>query len=327
MTRTCEKYRIPICCALAVVLIFGFSSSVNAQIKEQLYHDNVIPEHLISSLSPKVFLSAYTFHRSQWTGVSSSPKTTGIGVNYRLKNNLSAQLYYGYDRIQLIDNQNIKIGAIYSLGKDNRLSFGLRFGLNVIGQNQNYLSTDPVSSDPLLSNSLESATAFDADFSIGYNINQFKIGLGINNLLESGFSDFGVNSSRIMALALQNNFSVNFFGSKNVFLSAMYRAEIQSIATGQIDVKSLVFLTPKFGLGAGFRYRESVPLLLQYRGLVSNLPFVVQYSYDVQIGYLSTYNAGSHEITLRINLKNKPLVESELDFEERERKSKNVRFL
>lgn len=109
--------------------------------------------------------------------------------------------------------------------------------------------------------------------------------------------------------------------------SVLYKSELQSVMSGVVDVKSILFVTPKLGLGGGYRFKESIPLLLQYKGLVSNYPFVVQYSYDIQMGALSNYNTGSHEISLRINLKNRPLIETELDFDERERKSKNVRFL
>jgi type IX secretion system PorP/SprF family membrane protein len=327
MQKRVKIYRNPICVTLAVVLVLVCFTPASAQIREQLYHDNVVPEHFVSAMGPDVYLSAFTFHRTQWTGLSSSPKTTGLGVNYKVAPNLIAQLYYSFDQIQNTDNQNFKLGAVYSLGKDNRFKFGLRMGVNSIGQSQDFVSIDPVEIDPVLSALGEKETSFDADFSVSYDYNQLSIGLGVNNLLESGFTSNGVTSSRIFALFAQNNFRINLLGARNVILSALYKSEIQSVESGVVDVKSLLFVSPKLGLGVGYRHKESIPLLLQYKAVISNLPFVVQYSYDIQTSSLSTYNSGSHEISLRVNLKNKPIIDSSIDFEERERKSKNVRFL
>ncbi len=327
MRKRVKIYRIPISLVLAVALVFVCFTPASSQIREQLYHDNVVPEHFISSLGPDVYLSAFTFHRSQWTGLSSSPKTTGLGVNYKITSNFIAQLYYSFDQIQNVDNQNFKLGAVYSLGKENRFKFGLRMGVNGIRQSQDFVSVDPVENDPLLSGIGEKETTFDTDFSFSYDYNRLSLGVGFNNLLESGFTTNGVTSTRTAVIFAQNIFRINFLGSRNLVVSGLYKSEMQSFTTGVVDVKSVLFVNPKLGLGVGYRHKESVPLLLQYKAIISNLPFVVQYSYDIQTSSLSTYNSGSHEISLRVNLKNKPIIDSTIDFEEQERKSKNVRFL
>lgn len=327
MRKRVKKYRNPICLPLAVVFIIVCFSEVSAQIKEQLYHDNVVPEHTIPSMGPDVYLSVFSFHRSQWTGLSSSPITSGVGFNYKVFPNVIAQLYYNFDKIQDVDNQNLKLGVAYSLGKDNRVGFGLRLGMNNISQSQDFVSIDPVESDPILLGASGKETSFDADFSFSYAYNDLAFGIGFNNLLESGFSSNGIASTRNIILFVQNNIRVNLFGAKNLLASAMYKSELQSVSSGVFGVKSILFVNPKLGIGVGYRYRESVPLLLQYKALITNYPFVIQYSYDIQTSSLSTYNTGSHEISLRVNLKNKPINDSSIEFKEQERKSKNVRFL
>jgi type IX secretion system PorP/SprF family membrane protein len=327
MQERIKKYRIPIPVALTAILVLGVFFNSEAQIKEQLFHDNVIPEHMIPALGPDVFLSAYTFHRSQWTGLSSSPKTTGIGVNYKLSSKFIGQLYYNYDAIQSYDNQQIKIGVVYSLGKDGRIKFGLRSTVNLLSQSQDFVSVDPVDSDPVLIDASQSTSSFDADFSMSYIYNQLSVGLGVSNLLQSGFPSNGINYTRNLSIFIQNQFKVNLFGSRNLMASVFYKAESQSFNAGMFDAKSILFLSPKLGVGAGYRWKESIPFILQYKTTVSNFPLIMQYSYALQTGALSNYNKGSHEISLRINLKTKPIVDTDIDFEERERKSKNVRFL
>lgn len=331
MKKTEKKYRNPILLGLIVFFCALFHFSSNAQLREQLYHTNTIPEYYHPAISAKEFLSVYTFHRSQWTGLSSTPTTTGFGVNYALFPNLSTQLYFASDKVQDVTNQNFKLGLTYGLGLNKNLRFSLRFALNSLKQGEGFNSVDPIETDPVLSGINNSAVAADADVSVAYGQNDWLAAISINNLLQSGFNEFGVNNTSVLSVYAENLWGFRLFRRIKLKSFIHYKSELQSVSSGVLEISNLFKLNPKIAIGAGYRIGESVPVIFQYQGLASNIPFIFQYSYDIQTGDLGVYNTGSHEISIRINLKrlgvgnsnNDDLLENDGD----ERKTKNVRFL
>ena len=327
MQTRCKKNRIPREVFLTFVLLLCINVDLFSQNKEQLYHTNIIPEHYNSALGSKDFLSVYTFHRTQWSNISSSPQTTGLGVHWAMLPKLSTQLYFASDEIQSIRNQNVKLGFTYGLGAENKLRFSLRFGLVRLVQLADFSAVDPVIDDPILRNFNGSASAADADVSVAYGQNDWLVGLSVNNLLKSGVKDYGLNNERILSFYAENLWGFRLFRSIRLKTFMHYKSEMQAITNGVVEIGNLFEFNPKIALGAGYRFNESIPVIFQYKGIASNIPFVFQYSYDIQIGGLSNYNVGSHEISLRINLKGRSFIEGDIENEGGNRKSKNVRFL
>lgn len=322
-----KNNRNPRTLMLASMFLLAVTVELFGQNKEQLYHTNIIPEHYNSALGSKDFLSVYTFHRTQWSNISSSPQTTGIGAHWAVFPKLSTQLYFASDAIQSVKNQNFKLGFTYALGRENDLRFSLRFGLVRLIQSSDFSAVDPVDNDPVLQNFVGASSSADADVSAAYGRNDWLLGISVNNLLKSGVQEFGINNERVLSVYVENLWGFRIFRSVQLKTFIHYKSELQTVSSGVLEIGNLFKFNPKIAVGAGYRFNESIPLLFQYKGNASNIPFVFQYSYDVQIGGLSNYNVGSHEISLRINLRSRSIIDTDVENEDGNRKSKNVRFL
>jgi type IX secretion system PorP/SprF family membrane protein len=244
-------------------------------------------------------LSATVAYRNQWQGFDDSPKNYSFSIHAPVrKDKIGLGLMIERNSIGIFKETNIIANYAYRMKLFNgKLALGFGMGATINNTAWNELEAADSGDEQLLTNSTSSVLP---NFSMGafYFTQKYFIGISVPLFLSH---ELDQSTGKY---TIENNFS-----KYNYFFTSGYRFDINpqfKIVPSllikyhqnnpiQIDCNMLFNLKDKFWLGAGYKSKNAMVVMVQYQ---INYQFRMAYSYGYEFGGIGKYTNGSHEIVL-----------------------------
>lgn len=245
-------------------------------------------------------LNVATFYRQQWVGVEGAPNTLSLSVDAPFTGQrLGLGLMIVNDRIGVSRETSFNTSYAFKINlKKGILSLGLGAGLMAT----NTIWSDLIALDPGDDVFLVDSRVFVVpDFSYGmyYTSGNYFAGFSIPRLIGYDF-DFSKNKYALSSKPGEYDHMFNTgysfdLGEKTRFFPSL----LLSFSPHEkllYDINSHFIFYDRFWFGVSYRNNRSLTGLFQ---LNVNNQFKIAYSYDFDIGNLSRYSLGTHELMLR----------------------------
>jgi type IX secretion system PorP/SprF family membrane protein len=259
-------------------------------------------------------LNAQGFYRNQWTGIPGGPQTGSlaidaiandnrVGLAFQLSNdrlgaqsNIAAYGNYAY-RIQMNDDGSA------------RLAFGLGVGFVQLGIDGSKLN--PNDPEPYQPTGMQSKIMADARTGAYYSDNKYYIGLSADNLISQFYKI--PNSSYIPQPKPHYYLTAGMLVplSEEIQLKPSFLLKDDRAGPTSLDIAAFILLKESIWIGCSYRtgvklYNKSYlqqDLSQANSIVVAAQLFAVQnfrigYAYDISVGPLQGYSAGTHEISI-----------------------------
>ena len=246
-------------------------------------------------------LSVVGLHRSQWVGIDGAPQTQSLSIHSPLRNErVGVGLNIVSDALGPAREQFIDANFSYTIplnAKDLKLSFGVKGGVHILDvdyskgrfQNQERIFDEPLNlTSPMVGAGLYMHTR------------KWYLGLAVPNFIETEFYDDFQESTATERLHFFAMGGYVFNLSETTELKPAFFVKGVSGAPIIADVSANFWFQKNFTLGLAYRWDDSVSALA---GLQVTPGMFVGYSYDATTTGLNNYNSGTHEITLRFEVK------------------------
>jgi type IX secretion system PorP/SprF family membrane protein len=249
-------------------------------------------------------LSSSIMYRQQWIGFEGAPKTLTLSAHTPLKNRkIGIGLHLVKEQIGITNNLSFFGNYAYRvrLGQ-GRLSFGFKFGAEILSNDYTRISTES-SSDIAFSNK---ESFILPNFGVGtyYFTDQYFIGFSVPSLLSyrrskdtykfEPYNDLNNNNYLLTGGCLfwiTNNFKLK--------PSTLIRYYPQSPVQYDLNLNAILFKDGLLWLGASYRSKEALVALAEVQ--MGN-KWRLGVSYDYSLGDIKTFTSGSVEVLLRMEL-------------------------
>ena len=296
-----NRYRNLILAFLGLILLAG---PVNGQ------QDPQYTQYMFNGLAfnpayagSREALSATLLLRRQWVQLDGSPSTGSITVH-----GPSANERHGFGLSVVHDRLGITRQNFAGLSYAYRLPlFGGVFSMGLRGGVTQFTNrySEIVTVNPDMVNPGVDVNAWIPRVGTGFyfNTRRFYVGLSAPNILAGRYYRF----SNQFASQLASVQRVHYFGtvgfvvplSENVDFKPSIVGKFVKNAPWELDLNASLLFKKQFWVGAGYRTRDAVVLILEYMSLKG---WRIGYSYDYTLTQLGQVNTGSHEILLGIDL-------------------------
>jgi type IX secretion system PorP/SprF family membrane protein len=247
-----------------------------------------------------------TTYRSQWSGISGSPKTATVFGSFDIpKHNIGVGGYLFSDKT----GPTSRTGMEFAFAKHIPLKNGARFSLGIEARGEQYSIdraklSQTLGSDPALGNS-DNKFKFDAGFGISYTGKKLQLGASVSQLVQSKLGYY--------TGTLTTNEEARLY--RHYYFHGSYKWDVDGSTT--ITPAFLFIYLPNAPLEfqGGFRVEHSEVfwwgLALRAKqsfilsaGVNVTKKFTLGYSFDIYRTPLSVFDAGSnaHEVLLRYNI-------------------------
>lgn len=247
-------------------------------------------------------LSVVGMHRSQWVGIDGAPRTQSLSVHSPLRNDrIGLGLNIVNDALGPAKETFIDASFSYTIplnADDLKLSFGVKGGLHMLDTDWNkgrfQDATDIAFRDNI------NLTSPMVGAGLYMHTRKWYLGLAVPNFLETDHYDDYKESiaTELMHFYLIGGYVFNL--SETTELKPAFLVKAVSGAPLIADVSANLWFQKKLTLGLAWRWDDSVSALA---GFQITPGMFVGYSYDMTTTGLSNYNSGSHELTLRFEVK------------------------
>ena len=245
-------------------------------------------------------------YRSQWSGISGSPKTATVFGSFGIP---SMKIGIGGYIYSDKTGPTSRTGVQLAFAKHIVMANGGTFSLGIEAKGQQYSLdraklTATLGADPALGTS-ENRFVFDAGFGISYTGKKLQLGASVSNLVQSKLNFYSGN--------LGTNEQARLY--RHYFFHGSYKWDVDGSTTitpnflaiylpnAPTEIQGGVRVEHKelFFWGLSFRAKQSFMLSA---GLHINKKFTVAYAFDIYQTPLSVYDAGAnaHEMLLRYNI-------------------------
>jgi type IX secretion system PorP/SprF family membrane protein len=244
-------------------------------------------------------------YRSQWSGISGSPKTaTAFGSFDLPKHKIGIGGYVYSDKT----GPTSRTGVELSLAKHIVMEEGKVFSIGIESRFQQYALdkaklTATLGADPAIGGS-DTRFKYDAGFGIAYKSKTIQVGASVSQLVQSKLNFYSGNLSTTEAARLYRHY----------YLHGAYKWNVDGVTT--ITPNFMVVYLPNaptdFQIAAKVEHREIFWWSIGYRaqqsymlsaGVTINKKFTLGYAYDDYLTPISNFDAGSngHEVILKYN--------------------------
>ncbi len=242
-------------------------------------------------------------YRTQWTGISGSPKTTTLYGSFALpKLGGGVGGYIFNDVTGPTSRRGINLAAAkhINLGNNAKFSLGIEAKIQQYSLDKNKLSAS-LASDPVLAGS-DNKMKFDAGFGAVYAGEQFTIGASVSQLVQSKLQFYSGNLTRTDEARLYRHYYVHSSykwdvdGNTNIIpnflLTYLPNAPLEFQGGFTVEHRNLLW----WGLSAKVKQSFMVSA-----GFKINNKFKLGYSFDAYKTPLSSFDNGfnAHEFVLR----------------------------
>ena len=286
-----------------IVLVFILISTISfAQQDPQYTH------YMFNTLSvnpayagQRETLSVVGLHRSQWVGINGAPQTQSLSIHSPLRNErIGLGLNIVNDALGPASESFVDANFSYTIplnADDLKLSFGAKGGFHMLDTDWSkgrFRDTDPAFENDLnLISPMVGAGLY-------MHTRKWYLGLAVPNFIETKHYDDYEESvaTERMHFYLIGGYVFNISETTEVKPAILLKGV--SGAPIIADVSANFWFQKKVTLGLAWRWDDSVSALA---GFQITPGMFVGYSYDMTTTGLSNYNNGSHELTLRFEVK------------------------
>lgn len=239
--------------------------------------------------------------RKQWNGFNGAPSSQLINIhNYIHPLHFGVGLSLSNDQIGLESHFNLKLSYAYHVWftPDSYLSIGVAGGFIKNSIDGNRLNPDEVDDPALYYNKLNKMSP-DFDAGIEYSRQLFSAGVSVTHL------NYPNEKATLLAKGRHYYFYTrfNFELAKYFDLLPAFYATNNNKSTN-LEVNTLVYYQKKYWLGLSYRLDDQINS--EFMSIIAGLEFFTNvklgYSYDFNIGKLSTIPHNSHEIMLSFKI-------------------------
>lgn len=235
-------------------------------------------------------------HREQWVGFDGRPRSStfslqsptayeSVGLGFTMVNDqvgpLNQTMFYGDF------SYSFKVGS-----RGQKLSFGVKAGLNIINVGTASLETT-TQSDPKLLQNVRNSVNPNFGFGVYYHTPRFFIGASTPKIIESSYDD-------VSSTNLERRHYFGIIGgvislSDNWKLRPTAQAKLTHGAPMSLDMSVAGIFNEKFWIGAMYRYNAAFGAFVQYQ---ITPQFKLGVATDFGTETIRNYNYGTFELML-----------------------------
>lgn len=239
--------------------------------------------------------------RKQWLGVEGSPLFQTLSVDGATKHFGGLGLHVVNDEIGFENNITATINYSYgvNLGEQSRLTLGFAGGIiDRYIDETDFMYQDKSQYDPEGINPDENFIIPTINVGLNLMIRNFTLGFSSTHITNDlANSTIGKLPRHYYGFA---SLRINPEGNVSVVPSVLVKCGSAAL---QVEGNANVYLYNHFWLGVSYRTNESVVGLA---GLILKNRIFLGYSYDYNIGDMSRYSKGSHEIFMSWRMRKDP---------------------
>lgn len=283
---------------LAILLLLAISIDLFSQTMPTVSQFDMLPlQYNPASTGNKDALAVGFKFRKHWTGIDGSPSTQVFCAHAPLKNpKVAIGLLLENENVGATNYTGIYLNYAYRIPiLAGNLSFGIKGGITAGSQSSVSLrQTD----DPAFSASTNKFMVPNFGFGAYYYSKMFWAGFSIPRFF--GFESTASGSYKMSHDVSRYEYFVTgggrfgLTGDINIEPSAM--VVLSSALKPVITINCVGEFRNTFKGGVGFRSNDAIIILLGYN---VNRQLALVYCYDINIGKMSKYTSGSHEINLQ----------------------------
>ena len=248
-------------------------------------------------------------YRNQWSTFEGSPKSVTLAYDGLLGNRLGLGILVLQDNFGALQTSKGQLSLAYIIKSSvNKLGFGLSAEYVKHGLNNYGTSNTVFEPDPTYNARREGIEYLDASFGIhGVYNDQFTYGIALPSLISSRIDNTNIDEKRDIGFILNLGYKVM---SKQTGISmspSILLKKLNHVPT-HLDLNmKLGFLEEKLIGGVSYRLGADKTLGFLLGMNIERIGFY--YSYNVSSQQFQDYNNGSHELTAKIDIGRKKMVE------------------
>lgn len=247
----------------------------------------------------------YLINRNQWNSIPDAPRTKAFTIDGPLrKKNIGIGMSVFRDEAGAYNITGGSAAYRYGLkfNEEQTLSFGLALGF--LDNRINFSDLRAKHQlDPVLMNSYQSQTGFDANIGVNYSFKTLNIGFSVPQIVGNKLAYSALQSPSggevVYTVARHVIFNVNYewdLGQNGVwFIEPTALVRVTPGAPLQYDINVMANWQHRFWVGAMYRSQYATTFS---GGMRLADQFVLGYAYDMAVGSNSQYLRGAHEVMI-----------------------------
>ncbi len=251
---------------------------------------------------------------TQWVGIKDAPQNQALYSDIRIASRSGAGVSAYNDRNGNTEQKGLKFSFAHHLILDytseQYLSLGISYNVNSFRiAIENFETTyENPSIDPIVT---DDRSIINHNFDIGalYRIKDFWLSVNANNLLSKDTNDFAIQEpNSLLNLQFYSGYTINRSGNSafepSVFVQ-LFTSDGRSSTDLNFKYKRYNRKNDFFWIGASYRFLNDQimqPLNIGPMAGIKKSFFYVAYAYQVTLNDLTTYNSGTHAITIGFDL-------------------------
>lgn len=257
----------------------------------------------------KGYFSSSILARMQWVGIEGAPQVQNISFNTPV----------GYSGVGLgLNLINDKIGPSTQTTLDTSISYTIRtrdngnlaFGIKIGGKFMNLdwsKGSYNTANDNAFNENINNELIPNFGMGLYYYTNKWYIGLSTPNIVRTkSYSDsLGSVISEIPHYFVIAGYVIGI--NENLKFKPAIMSKVVNGSPLSVDTSANFLVNNRLYLGMAYRWGDSVSALL---GLQISENFRIGYSYDLTTSNYNSYNSGTHEVILTIDILNKQTIKS-----------------
>ncbi|MFN8864537.1 MAG: PorP/SprF family type IX secretion system membrane protein [Flavobacteriales bacterium] len=248
-------------------------------------------------------LSGTISHRQLWRAFDGTPTTHTLGIHAPVFNpSFGAGLLVQHDEIGVSRSLGIAAQFAYRMrtGKTGKLCFGLKAGvINQLDKWSAVITTD--AGDDAFTIGDTQSWLPDVGAGIYYYKKKYYAGFSVPTFFSRRYDGAGIYAPKFAPV--ESTFVLHTGGivdlSKSLNIQPSLLARYQQVAGYQIEMGAMFNLKERFGLGGAYRMGQSWTAMMR---LFITKQLALVYAYDRFIFEAQTFDRGTHEITLSLDL-------------------------
>jgi type IX secretion system PorP/SprF family membrane protein len=283
---------------ISILFIFLCVRSISQQMPSVSMFDKNLIHLNPAATGDQGALSVGFSYRKQWTGIEGAPSNQIFSAHAPLKNpNVAIGLLLENESSGITNYTGIYLNYAYRLKiVGGRLSFGLKGGINAGSQSSITLRDN---NDPAYNSNNNNFVIPNFGFGILFNKEKYWAGASIPRIF--GFkTDTASGKYKLSYDVLENEYFFVAGGkiqvSRDMSVEPSVLVDLATSFKTRISVNLVAAYKGAYKIGIGYRSGDAIIFQLGYN-LNKQLSF--GYSYDYNIGSISKYTSGSHEINMQ----------------------------
>jgi len=256
--------------------------------------------------STKNALNAILLSRDQWVGLAGAPKTQSLTVIVPvMKERIAVGFSFVRDQVGPLTTDNLSLDFAYKIKihQDGYLTMGVDAGIDY--KKSDLTSLTPLDkSDPSYNSNYMSKLA--PSFGAGlYYYYASKLYLGVSTptinqsdlSVDASGSVGGVNDQSLRHYYIIGGYVIDL--SEKIKFKPAFFTKLVKGAPASVDLTAQFMFSDRLILGAAYRVGDSFSVMAELRVFEK---FWIGYAFDQTLTKLATYNSGTHEILLSMDL-------------------------